>query len=44
MRSSTVIILAALAAVPAFSAPVTARDDEESGAVKINSGLVKDVV
>ena len=44
MRSSTVIILAALAAVPAFSAPVTARHDEESGAVKINSGLVKDVV
>lgn len=44
MRSSTVIVLAALAATPAFSAPLTVRGDDESGAAKINTNLVKDVV
>lgn len=47
MRSSSVIALAVLAASPAFSAPLAARDDtttDQSGALKLSSGLIKDGV
>ena len=46
MRSSSVVALAVLAASPALAAPLVARDvpTDETGALKIHSGLIKDGV